>query len=492
MTTQQEQDQQERRAEERRREVARKLFGGPYDLMSFASTEQLYSDIRMNCTVNNDLQEEAYYDVISSTVFLSFRMNEFNFTPYLHLLGPPDSGKTRLEEWLRCLAKNPLHTASMSPPSLYQVINEYHPTLLVDETDRFGKENSEHTNAMLQILNSGQRRGTPAVRASKEGGVPFLYDVFCLKVLAGTEELPDTLASRCIRLNMEHNVRPIPVEIDTGITGVLRCQLEKYETFHDTTPIVNLEELSPVIGNNRIVEQFYPLVSICPSLQARKRLVELAKEMAQTRRDQEGTGQEAEVLESLLRLRQEIEGQLKLAGEASLTRLQVSKIAEHYNLSHQNEPLSSDIIGRILRARLGLKHARLGKESRRSVWVNDRKKLARKCARFLPELVDEFFPELGQPAEVTVVTEETVREKLGQSIARAVTAVSSVASTSTYSSDGSDASDASGGNMRVQKDLCAECFNRKYAALNVKRLGPPTGGSCDDCGGIAGVRVGIL
>src|SRR2546428_5714504 len=44
-------------------------------------------------------------------------------------------GKTRNLEILGCLVQRPLHTANITPAALYRTIDQYQPTLLIDEAD---------------------------------------------------------------------------------------------------------------------------------------------------------------------------------------------------------------------------------------------------------------------------------------------------------------------------------------------------------------------
>ncbi len=85
---------------------------------------------------------------------------------------------------------------------------------------------------MQQILNVYCNE-EKVVRASKENGNPVLYDCFSFKVIAGTEPLSGTLPDRVIRLDMEHNVRAVPVEIDGPEIEDIRRQLEYYKVQHE-------------------------------------------------------------------------------------------------------------------------------------------------------------------------------------------------------------------------------------------------------------------
>src|SRR5207244_71719 len=103
------------------------------------------------------------------------------------------------------LAAKPILVTGPSVNAIYQVVHHLHPTLLMDECDRLGKakESGDYVLAMLEILNV-YKKGTVTLRGTQEG-VVRAYDLFCPKILAGTEPLPRTLPDRCIRIDCERN-----------------------------------------------------------------------------------------------------------------------------------------------------------------------------------------------------------------------------------------------------------------------------------------------
>jgi hypothetical protein len=87
----------------------------------------------------------------------------------------------------------------MTEAVLFRLIDSRKPTLLIDEVDAvFGKKNSDSSEGIRQILNSGYRRGKLAFRCVEVVG----FDVYCPKATAGLHRLPGTLAHRSIPIAM--------------------------------------------------------------------------------------------------------------------------------------------------------------------------------------------------------------------------------------------------------------------------------------------------
>src|ERR1017187_7951928 len=79
----------------------------------------------------------------------------FNTVPYLMVSAPTkDSGKSVLLELLSFLSHRAEFSTQMSAASMYELIDEKHPSLFLDEFEQYRKSR-DHTG----IFNGGYRRG---------------------------------------------------------------------------------------------------------------------------------------------------------------------------------------------------------------------------------------------------------------------------------------------------------------------------------------------
>jgi hypothetical protein len=135
-------------------------------------------------------------------------MDVFYTTPRLHVLSAEKRcGKTTLLNVTKLLVREPIAIVNPSPASLYTLIEQIHPTLLLDEIDRtFARKDTADITA---IVNSGFERGTTVPRVILEPKRKIEYfDVFGPMMLVGIDKsnLPDTIADRSIQIRLKRRV----------------------------------------------------------------------------------------------------------------------------------------------------------------------------------------------------------------------------------------------------------------------------------------------
>ena len=135
-------------------------------------------------------------------------------TPYVLIVSPEKrSGKTRVLEVVELLVREPLRAANITAAGVFQSIEAWAPTLLVDEVDGIFTARTEHAEALRSVLNAGNRRGAFVVRGSAEGE-PAKFATFGARVLAGINvgHLPDTIRDRSLVVALDRKRRDEPVD----------------------------------------------------------------------------------------------------------------------------------------------------------------------------------------------------------------------------------------------------------------------------------------
>lgn len=135
----------------------------------------------------------------------------FDRTPLLLINAPErECGKTQLLKLVKLFAYSPLETANITTASLFRIIGEYQPTLLIDEADTFMKGREE----MSGIINHGYDKGGYVLRLEpdpKTGAHQCrMFPVFAPKALAGIaleRHLQPATMSRGIQVLMRRKTK---------------------------------------------------------------------------------------------------------------------------------------------------------------------------------------------------------------------------------------------------------------------------------------------
>ncbi len=163
------------------------------------------------------LPDESAAVAVALWVAHTWAFEAAHATAYLIVLSPEKrTGKTRLLEILELLIARPWRVTSVSEAAMFRKIDVQRPSLLLDEVDALFGSNSERTEPLRAVINSGNRPGASVARCVGEGGKQRVEDfsVYCPKVLAGidTGRLPDTILDRGVVIRMQRKTDRDPVE----------------------------------------------------------------------------------------------------------------------------------------------------------------------------------------------------------------------------------------------------------------------------------------
>jgi len=340
----------------------------------YGDTEQLFNEIKLFFMEHLDVRNEQLYDVYAAYVLMTWRVEDFKVVPYQMFLGPLASGKTRGLECFSFLGYRALSSVTMSAASIFRTLEAWHCTLLLDETEVYGRESMVE---VLALLNAGYRRGQYAIRIEKlEGEVPqiAMFDTFGPKVLAGTEELAATLQSRAILTTMSRNVRHVRLFVDEEKAQELRNKLLMYrfrELGHKSE--FDVSTLNGYFTNSRVIELFISLLEVAPTQEIRDRLIQCMRDITKTRFDEEQVSIEAQIFEAIL----------NSADQVDSGKLSVRTVTERFNVGlPEKEQVTSRFIGRKVTA-LGFEKCKLTGGLRGFYWNVDL--VERLRARYYPK-----------------------------------------------------------------------------------------------------------
>ena len=195
----------------------------------------------------------------------SFCMDAWRVWPKLLITSPEKRcGKSTLLEAMEGVVYRALLTSNITPSAVFRSIEEWSPTLLIDEADTFAKNNDE----LNGVINAGHTRRTAVViRTEKQddGFKPVKFSVWCPQVISGIGEQRDTLHDRSIHIEMRRKLPgerscKLPAEYYEQQVAIRRRCLRWAE---DNAPrLKNTSIQAPACCNDRAQDNWTPLFAM--------------------------------------------------------------------------------------------------------------------------------------------------------------------------------------------------------------------------------------
>ena len=298
--------------------------------------------------------DEAFENVATHYVLLSWLYDAFNELPYLRLRGDYGSGKTRALLTIGSLCYKGFFASGASTVSpIFHTLDAFRGTLIFDEADfRFSDERAE----IVKILNNGNVSGLPVLRTMMNRQREFnpqAFQVFGPKIVATRGSYDDKgLESRF--LTEEMGSRKLRSDIPINLPGSfkdeareLRNKLLLYR-FHRRHEVKLDESLVDPKIEPRLNQILLPLMSVVADDKLRSELRSMALDAQLNLVADRGLLVEAQVLEILAEL---------MAGSQRPV-IPVSDIAtgliERYG-DEYDRPITNRWVGSILRKRLNVR-----------------------------------------------------------------------------------------------------------------------------------------
>ena len=214
--------------------------------------------------------------MLTAWAMLTYIFQVFDAVPYIAVGGPAGSGKSRVFELLAQVVLRPLSTSNVSNPALFRSLHAFGGVALLDEAERLRESRSPEVQELLSSLLSGYKRGGCATRCEAAGDGQFVmrhFNVYGPKALACINELPPTLATRCLAVPMFRSPPGSPkpklrVEADAQQWQVLRDALHILAMEHGSEwlRLPARQDVVPEMSG-RNFELWQPLLSIAAWLE---------------------------------------------------------------------------------------------------------------------------------------------------------------------------------------------------------------------------------
>jgi hypothetical protein len=255
----------------------------PSEPQLYGSEERLVTDIRGFIRKYIDF-DEAFENVATHYVLLTWLYDAFNELPYLRLRGDYASGKIRALLTIGSVCYKGFFAGGASTISpLFHILDSFHGTPIFDDAAfRFSDERAE----IVKILNNGNVRGLPVLRTMMNRQREFnpqAFQVFGPKIVATRGSYDDkALESRFLTEEMgSWRLRPdIPINLTDSFkeeARELRNKLLLYR-FHRRHEVKLDESLVDPKIEPRLNQIILPLMSVVADDTLRQELRSLAQE----------------------------------------------------------------------------------------------------------------------------------------------------------------------------------------------------------------------
>jgi Protein of unknown function (DUF3631) len=153
---------------------------------------------------------DAKADTCAFWVLLDWTIDKFQIAPRLCITSPTKQcGKSTLLELLGRVSHRPLNSGSVTPAALFRAIEQFHPTFLLDENEKFLEVGSD----FHALLNQGHRRGQFVIRTQGDNHELVMFDTFCMVAFARNGRIPDDLEQRSIVIELQRRLPGEPLEV---------------------------------------------------------------------------------------------------------------------------------------------------------------------------------------------------------------------------------------------------------------------------------------
>ncbi len=184
--------------------------------------QDLHTDVVRFVYDHIEFTDEGFYEVVASFILCSYIPELLRFAPRMMFYGPTRSGKSRALDVLRRLSYRGWWLLAPTGAALYRTIEEYHPTVLMDEYQDIVGDRSIDVDL---VFKGGFEQDIRIPRVSSDNGSTIMFKPYSLMAI-GTKKFPkEDLMNRAFQINMMEKTRDLSRFIDEDRAKDLRGRL---------------------------------------------------------------------------------------------------------------------------------------------------------------------------------------------------------------------------------------------------------------------------
>jgi hypothetical protein len=200
---------------------------------------------------------------IALWILASYSFDEFFIFPRLRIRSPVKGcGKSTLLDVMECLVNRPFLVGGTSAAPLFRLIEAKHPTMLLDESDTYLKDNPDLHN----ICNNGHKKNGQVLRCEGEKLESRAFSVWAPMAIAGIGTLKGTIEDRSIHVRLQkkkptETVSRFRADRPGKAIEEIACKAARWAQDHGIA-LGNADPVIPTSVFNRDADNWRPLLAV--------------------------------------------------------------------------------------------------------------------------------------------------------------------------------------------------------------------------------------
>ena len=213
-------------------------------------------------------QFEGEADALTAWIIGTYFIEQMDIFPFVLISSPaPQCGKSTALRMLSAFVKNARSASKITPAAIYRIIERDQPTLLLDEADRFVRNNPE----LIGILNAGHARFEAFVIINKKQSdgnwEPTDFPVWCAKAIAGIGDQDDTITGRSLVIRLRRKLASEEIKrASYNYPQLHQRTRELIQTWAEKTDLSKIEPLELLGKSDRATDNWIALGQIAKAI----------------------------------------------------------------------------------------------------------------------------------------------------------------------------------------------------------------------------------
>jgi len=202
-------------------------------------------------------------DVVAALWILNTYVHDASYHSPMIVLTSPEKrcGKTTAMMVFMALCNKPLPASNVSGAVVFRAIEQWHPTLLIDEVDSFLADKED----LRGVINSGHTKASASVlRCDGDNNEPKRFSTWCPKVLSGIGRVSDTLEDRSIMFPLRRKLpdeKVARLRLDRGGFDEIKQKCIRWGE-DNFAKVAASDPATPSGLNDRAADNWTPLLAI--------------------------------------------------------------------------------------------------------------------------------------------------------------------------------------------------------------------------------------